>query len=125
MAENYSEAAVRHFKDSDLLAKSSRWGNAGHLMGFAAECAVKYRLQTLRPSAQAPHGHFPDLINIAKKHLSGRRDTTLHGILKMATLMEGWDVSDRYAANAAIGKPQYDLWRQHASRLMSAAGLKR
>jgi hypothetical protein len=125
MAENYPEAAVRHFRDSELLAKASRWGNAGHLVGFAAECAVKYRLQSLRSSANVPHGHFPDLINIAKKHLNSRRDTTLHGILKIKTLMESWDVNDRYAADSLIGKPQYDVWRQHASRLMSAAGLRR
>jgi hypothetical protein len=125
MADNYSEAAVRHFQDSELLAKSSRWGNAGHLMGFAAECAVKCRLKNLVPSAKVPHGHFPDLINIAKKHVSGRRHTTLHAILKMKTLMRNWDVNDRYAESSLIGKPQYDLWRQHASRLMSAAGLKR
>jgi hypothetical protein len=125
MAENYSEAAIRHFYDSELLAKGSRWCNAGHLVGFAAECAVKCRLQGLRPSTDVPRGHFPDLINIAKKHLSGRRDTTLHAVLKIKMLMQGWDVSDRYAADASIGKGQYDMWRQHASRLMSAAGLKR
>ena len=125
MAENYSEAAIRHFQDSELLAKASRWDNAGHLIGFAAECAVKYRLQTLRPSAAVPHGHFPVLINIAKKHFNGRRDSALHAILKTTALMQSWDVNDRYAGNAFIGKPQYELWRRHASRLMSAAGLKR
>lgn len=127
MAENYSEAALRHFHDAELLAKASRWGNAGHLVGFAAECAVKYRLRIIKPSAKAKefHGHFPDLTYIARKHVSGRRDTALHAILKMAPLMPGWDVNDRYAPNSAIGKPQYEIWRQHASRLMSAAGLKR
>ena len=125
MADKYSEAAVRHFQDSDFLAKDSRWDTAGHLIGFAAECAVKHRLETLRPRASAPRGHFPDLINIAKAHLSGRRDTSLHAILKIRTLMQGWDVNDRYAADSSIGKPQYDLWRNHALRLISAAGLKR
>ena len=125
MANNYSEAAVRHFQDSELLAKASRWGNAGHLIGFAAECAVKYRIQSLRRSAAVPHGHFPDLINIARKHFNGRRDTALHAILKTTALMQSWDVNDRYAGNDLIGEPQYDVWRQHASRLMSAAGLKR
>ncbi len=124
MVEKYSEAAVRHFQDSDLLAKAARWGNAGHLVGFAAECAVKHRLQTFRPSANTPHGHFPDLIEIAKKHLKRRRDSTLHGILKMKTLMQGWDVGLRYAPDSAVGKAQYDAWRKHATRLMSAAGLK-
>jgi hypothetical protein len=127
MAENYSEAAVRHFLDAEHLAKASRWGNAGHLVGFAAECAVKSRLRILKPAAEAKefHGHFPDLINIARKQVCGRRDTALHAVLKINLLMQGWNVNDRYAANSSIGKVQYDLWRQHASRLMSAAGLNR
>lgn len=125
MAENYSESAIRHFQDSELLAKDSRWANASHLVGFAAECAVKYRLENLRPTAEAPHVHFPSLLAVARKHLNGRRDTALHTVLKMSALMDGWNVNDRYAADSSVGKPQYDVWRQHASRLMSAAGLKR
>lgn len=127
MAKNFSEAAVRHFNDAELLAKASRWGNAGHLVGFAAECAVKHHLWIINPSAKAKafHGHFPDLIAIARKHVSGRRDTALHAVLRVGPLMQGWDVNDGYAPNLAIGKPQYEMWRQHASRLMSAAGLKR
>ena len=125
MAENYSEAATRHFQDSELLAKDSRWANASHLVGFAAECAVKYRLENLRPAAEVPHVHFPSLLAVARKHLKGRRDATLHTVLKMSALMDGWSVNDRYAPNAAVGKRQYDVWRGHAARLMSAAGLKR
>ncbi len=73
---------------------------AAHLVGFAAECAIKYRIETLRPAAGAPHGHFPDLIDIARKHLRTRRDTALHNILKQPQLMDGWDVSLRYEGDA-------------------------
>lgn len=125
VGENYSEAAYRHFDDSDHLAKMSSWGNASHLIGFAAECAVKYRIKTLRPAAGAPHGHFPDLLDIARKHLRNRRDTTMHSVLKQSKLMDGWHVSLRYGENNAVGQAKYKEWRKDAARLLSAAGLKR
>ena len=125
MAENYSEAAVRHFADSAHLAKSSRWGNAGHLVGFAAECALKHRIATLRPAAAMPHSHFPDLADIARKHLRSRRDTAMHTVLKIPRLMDGWSVNLRYEGDAAVGQGQYTAWRRHAARIIGAAGLNR
>jgi hypothetical protein len=125
MSENYLESAYRHFEDSDYLAKKLRWGNAAHLVGFAAECAVKHRIGTLRPATGAPHGHFPDLVDIARKHLRSRRDAALHKVLKIPTLMERWDVALRYEGNAVVGEAEYSGWRRDAARLFSAAGLKR
>jgi hypothetical protein len=122
--EDYAQAASRHFSDSDRLAKALRWGNAGHLVGFAAECAIKYRIETLRPASGAPHGHFPALLDIARKHLRNRRDTTMHSVLKISNLMKGWEVDLRYAADAAVGKTQYEAWRAHAVRVLGAAGVR-
>jgi hypothetical protein len=59
MDEEYGEAAVRHLTDADILASGSRWGGAAYLVGFAAECAIKHRIETLRPEQGAPHGPFP------------------------------------------------------------------
>jgi hypothetical protein len=125
VSENYLEAALRHFADSDHLAEISRWGNAAHLVGFAAECAVKHRLGSLHPTAKAPHGHFPDLVDTARKHLRARRDMALHKVLKYPNLMDGWDVSLRYEGDAVVDQTKYSLWRGHAARLFAAAGLRR
>jgi hypothetical protein len=125
VSENYSEAAYRHFADSVHLAESSRWGNAGHLLGFAAECAVKHCIKTLRPSAGAPHGHFPELLDIARKHMRTRRDAMMNTVLRIPKLMDGWHVNLRYESDAAVGQQQYTAWRRHAARLLGAAGLKR
>jgi hypothetical protein len=125
VSENYSEAACRHFGDSDHLASLSRWGGASHLVGFAAECAIKYRIETLRSAPGAPHGHFPDLVDIARKHLRSRRDTAMHAVLKIPKLMDGWSVNLRYAGDAAVGQAHYIAWREHASRLIGAAGIRR
>ncbi len=125
MQEDYGEAALRHLNDAEVLAVRARWGGAGHLVGFAAECAIKYRIETLRPGSDAPQSHFPSLAEAAKKHLSSRRDTTLYTVLKMPNLMEGWEVSLRYASDSAVDQARYELWRAHAIRLVGAAGLRR
>jgi hypothetical protein len=43
----------------------------------------------------------------------------------MTNLMEGWDISLRYSRNEAVDEARYRLWRDHAARLVSAAGLRR
>ncbi len=123
MTENYSEAPYRHFADSNHLAQSSRWGNASHLLGFAGECAVKHCIETLRPAAGGTHGHFPELIDIARKHLRTRRDAAMNAVLKIPKLMEGWHVNLRYEEDSAVGQAQYNAWRAHAARLLGAARL--
>ena len=49
--ENYSSAAVRHWKDTELLESGNRAENTDHHYGFAAECAISVHA----PSAM----HFP------------------------------------------------------------------
>jgi hypothetical protein len=73
LPEFYAIAAVRHFEDAEELAARKRFGGAGHLIGFAAECAIKHSVEALRPQKQAPHLHFPELVERAKKLLYGRR----------------------------------------------------
>jgi hypothetical protein len=124
-SENYGAAAIRHFADAELLAKNQRWGGAGHLVGFAAECALKHKIDTLQPQKGAPHCHFPELLDVARRHLTRRRDTAIHTLLKLPNLMEGWNVSLRYSGDAAVHKGMYALWRDHAARLVGAAGLRR
>ena len=58
MKENFSNAAKRHWKDGQLLHEQKRLDNADQLYGFAAECALKYALDSLgyfRPEAHRKH----------------------------------------------------------------------
>jgi len=123
--EDYPAATLRHFADAESLAKKKRWVGAAHLIGFAAECAIKHKIKSLRPQHGAPHGHLPDLLTTARRHLSRRRDTAFYAVLKVANLMQGWDVSLRYSQDSAVDEAQYSLWRDHAARLLGAAGLRR
>jgi hypothetical protein len=82
MTEKFGEAALRHLTDGEMLADGERWGGAGHLIDFAAECAIKHRIKTVLPKEDAPGGHFPKLIDIAKRHLTGRSHLALSAVLK-------------------------------------------
>ena len=96
--ENYEEAAIRHYLDAQTLRESGRTDNAGHLVGFAAECAIKYRIVSLRPGNNSPHGHFPEIVNAARKHLGKRSDyVRMYEILK-GDIFRGWSVNRRYSS---------------------------
>lgn len=125
MVVSYARAAVRHFEDAEKLAIEARFDGAGHLIGFAAECAIKHSVESLRPANQAPHLHFPDLIERAKRLLHGRRKHPMFTLIHGPSFMEGWIVDQRYWDNGAITPTRYRAWRSDAARALGAAGLRR
>jgi HEPN domain-containing protein len=60
MPRDYGQAAIRHFLDAQMLAEAGRYDDAGHLIGFAAECALKKAASgfTTPPNAEI-EGHLP------------------------------------------------------------------
>ena len=124
MEEKFAVAAVRHFNDADTLAASERLDGAGHLIGFCAECAIKHAVISLRADIDSLHGHFPELINVAKRHLNNRLHHGLYTIIKNPVFMQGWKVGGRYSEDGAVTKKNYELWRGQARSLMFAAKLR-
>jgi hypothetical protein len=125
VTEACDQAAIRHFDDAASLAENARWDGAGHLIGFAAECALKHAIVNLRPEQDAPHKHLPELREIAKRHLTLRSHMSLHTVLSQPDYFAGWVVEARYAATDTVLAETYDVWRTHASRTIGAAGLRR
>lgn len=124
MAENYQSAALRHFEDAMTLRTSGRSDNAGHLIGFAAECAIKYRIVSLRPTTNSPHGHFPDILIAARKHLGARSGyTQMFDVLK-GDIFVGWHVNHRYDETGSTGESDLAKWFNITKRLFATAGLK-
>lgn len=76
MPNDYESAARRHMEDATTLEAAGKFDNAGHLIGFAAECAIKWRINNTRPTATSVHGHFPDLLIAARKQLGARSGYT-------------------------------------------------
>ena len=69
LMESFEYAARRHFADAEDLAGRRRLDNAGHLIGLAAECAVKHAIRQIVPNPRRIH--FPELTAEVRK-LGGR-----------------------------------------------------
>lgn len=124
MEEKFAVAAVRHYCDADTLAASERLDGAGHLIGFSAECAIKHAVLSLRPDIEKIQKHFPELIDVAKRHLNIRLHHGLYVILKSPTFMQGWKVGSRYSEDGLVTRQKYELWRSQTRALMYAAKLR-
>ena len=129
MLEAYGEAAKRHYADAKVLAAEQRYDNAGHLVGFAAECALKHALDLHEPQKENPRLHLPQIVDVMLKRLSSRNPRTamLRTLLLQGqtTFFQDYNVSDRYSANGTVTSAMYAQWESLAKRTLGAAGIRR
>jgi len=127
--ENYASAAVRHWKDAELLARENRVENADHHYGFAAECAIKKVLITSHAFAASGV-----LDSSYKQHINLLWDKVGHqslqksypqllAILKVANAFSDWDVNQRYFITGAVTSAAMESHKKTASRLLGAVNL--
>lgn len=123
--EKYDSAAIRHFEDAQLLRDAGKLDNAGHLVGFAAECAIKHQISSLKSKQMNTlHGHLPDFLIVARKHLGSRSNYNgMFNILK-SEIFSGWHVNRRYCQTGNTSPEELDIWFGVARRLFATAGLK-
>jgi len=125
--ESYEHAARRHFADAEDLADRQRLDNAGHLIGLAAECAVKHAVRRVTPDPRPIH--FPRLTSEIRK--CGGRDTVLCKVRRALTpsadgsVFDDWSITMRYDADGHVLDAQYRKWKMAAGRIMSAAHIER
>ena len=125
--ESYEHAARRHFADAEDLADRERLDNAGHLIGLAAECAVKHAVRRVTPNPRPIH--FPKLTAEIRKY--GGRDTVLQKVRRALTphvhgsVFDDWSIKMRYGADGHVLDAQYRKWKMAAGRIMSAASIER
>ena len=119
MSENYKASAIRHFSDAENLANAGSFAGAGHLIGFSAECAIKFSVENAKPNNEAPHLHFPQIIEAARKQLHQRRQAGLNLILQSKEqLMSGCSIGMRYLDDNSVSEQTYKQWRSDASRIL-------
>ncbi len=109
MSVNFSEAGRRHFDDSLALAEMQRSGNASHLAGLAAECALKAVLQGLRlltvdtkgmPEDPKHKQHIDRIWNEFQAALSGHPAAMY--ALAGPNPFDNWKIDHRYEADSTI-----------------------
>jgi hypothetical protein len=122
--EDYLEAAVRHFHDAHRLEAAQRLDNAGHLIGFAAECAIKHKIQISAEGATSPEQHLPQLLPAARKRLGSRVGFAgMYNILK-EDIFSDWAVDSRYSVTGKVSQEMFSRWSQITKRLFAAASIR-
>jgi hypothetical protein len=131
------KAANRHRRCAQTLADKKEQGEACYLIGLAAECAVKYHLQSInfRPKRQRKRGgvrrpdpyylHFPELAAEVLAQAGGVLVGRLMARLEDSTTLQGWSVRMRYidqASSPAVIR-NYDRWRLQADEIFKETGL--
>jgi hypothetical protein len=127
--ENYTDAALRHWKDAELLEKENRVENADHHYGFAAECAIK-KVLAVHPDfvkqgkLDTPHKkHINVLWGRVNLQSIQKIAPSLFAVLKTSNQFLDWSADQRYAANSTVSLAALQMHKQAASLLLVATGL--
>ncbi|MEU6130297.1 hypothetical protein ABZ805_14090 [Saccharopolyspora sp. NPDC047091] len=127
----FAEAAVRHYRDAELLLGRQRVANADHLAGIAAECALKAILighlggvlhgdRPKHPAEpKATYGHLPGLWHELSLLPAGRTGGAFHQAISAANPFEHWTVFERYSDGAHIDAARADAHLAEARKLLS------
>jgi hypothetical protein len=124
--ENYEEAALRHYDDAHRLADLERYDNASHLIGIAAECALKTRI--VHAGMSAKKVHLPEIVASYRNGMKGR---TRGALIEANQLLDGpqsfssWSIDDRYLGNGHVDQPLWDQRRRKTGALFAALGMRK
>lgn len=127
--ENFADAALRHWRDAELLKNESRVENADQLFGLSAECAVKSALVLLPAfSVNATlETDFRKHINVLWNHINlqslQRAYPGLVDLLDKRNPFDDWSVEQRYCADGFLAAQAMENHRNAARRLLGAVGL--
>jgi hypothetical protein len=130
MPEDYSLAAIRHFRDAALLEQSRRLENADQLFGFATECAIKRALAELPAClaggrlAPAYHKHVNHLWDSLPLQGIQRRYPNLLRVLKGSQQpFSDWSADQRYGPDGVVTPATIERHRRTAARILGSVGL--
>ena len=109
MQPDFLDAHNRHWEDAELLLNDSRWANADHLYGLAAECGLKRLMIAFGMPVDTtgnPSNRL-DRVHVMEKHKPDnawvRYQTYSAGVhaatyvLPQMNVFADWDASQRYA----------------------------
>jgi hypothetical protein len=126
---DFQGASKRHYQDAELLIANKRIPNAGHLLGFAAECGIKallvaYGLETDPQTGDIKEArppryktHVNTLINNVQTFAVSRQYSKYLGMMPNLKAFSDWDTGHRYWNGAAI-PPAHSRWRNAAREVV-------
>lgn len=103
MQTDFRDAHERHWEDAELLFEQSRWANADHLYGLAAECGLKRLMIAFGMKVAAGGGpqlpqdrvHADQVWDRYETYRSGYNRATY--ILPNTNPFADWHIGQRYA----------------------------
>ncbi|AVS94706.1 SAM-dependent methyltransferase [Paracidovorax avenae] len=104
MNSDFHDAHHRHWHDAELLSQSTRWANADHLYGLAAECGLKKLMLAFgmpfdaakdRPSQKNDQRHADGIWARYEAYRSGHTKGTGY-VLSASNPFHDWEISQRY-----------------------------
>ena len=104
MQTDFRVAHERHWDDAETLRASTRWANADHLYGFAAECGLKRLMQAFgmpldhsgSPAGQQDRVHADKAWERYDAYRSGRHSAPAYA-LPAQNPFSNWSADQRYA----------------------------
>ncbi|MDD5034332.1 MAG: hypothetical protein PHE55_06200 [Methylococcaceae bacterium] len=130
MDENFTQAALRHWRDAELLKDQNRVENADQLYGIAAECAIKQALLHLpafatRGALQEPYKEHIDVLWNRVGHQSLQKDYPglLAFVKNGGKPFDDWKVAQRYCADNGIPLENVQAHRAATLELFKATHL--
>lgn len=113
MPVDFRDAADRHWTDSWYLSKDNRLPNADHLLGLAAECALKAVMLGLgmllhggAPADRLPFKHinilWDEFITFAQNRNGSHYAAMLSGT---PNPFSDWDIDQRYHHRTQFSEP--------------------
>jgi hypothetical protein len=133
MAYDFWKSSERHFTTAEYLDQGASLGDAAHMYGLAAECAVKSVLLgtgelTLLPNGEFSEGkfkkHIERLLPILPQVMSGRLWPSYYAIIQADIgSFSSWNIDDRYRNETSIALGDYPRWKQAAARANSMLAL--
>lgn len=122
--EDYKSSALRHFESALILESQQKYDTSAHLLGIAAECAIKSKCKIERQDLISTHGHLPDLLRVAKNKIQKRDDAGLYMILDGDSFKD-WSINDRYSSDGKVTKAMLDKWFTQARNIFRHTGMKK
>lgn len=127
--DNFQVAALRHYKDAELLKNHGRSANAGQLFGIAAECGIKAVIQLLNHNNPKVHltessankngliepTHLDLLDNLS--NTNGRLGSGYKAHLHSINNFANWSVHQRYWGDTHLPNSLED-WHNAAKEVM-------
>lgn len=122
--EDYKSSALRHFSSAQVLKDAQELDNSGHLLGIAAECAIKHKCALVHSDFDSGKGHLPRLLNVAKRKLNQNQDRGFYSLLD-SKIFSNWNINDRYATSGKVTQANLEEWLSNTKQIFKYTGIKK